>query len=239
VPNVVEVCLSPLLLANFSVAERTVVVVDILRATSVITTALAEGMTAVYPVATIEQAHQLRHRHPEALLGGERNSRRIYNFDLDNSPLTYRSHKGRTVIFTTTNGTRALWMTRQAKEVIIGSFLNLGSVARYLQRRGGPVLIFCAGRHGQINLEDSLFAGALVEQIRASHRLANDAAHLVRDFYRLHRSQIEEVLRQATHGQRLIEGSYEEDVRYVAQIDRYDVVPRFAHGKITLVDTSR
>ncbi len=232
--NLVEVCLSPLLLANFSLSNKTVVVVDILRATSVITTALAEGMTAIYPVETVEEAHRLQQRRPTALLGGERHSRRIADFDLDNSPLAYHGLAGREVIFTTTNGTRALWMSKDAEEVIIGSFLNLGAVARYLSRSPRPVLIFCAGRKNHVNIEDTLFAGALVERLSETHAPANDAARIARDFYRLHRTHLEGALREAAHARRLMEQSYAKDIQYVAQVDQYDVVPRFADGRIVL-----
>ncbi len=230
----IEVCLSPLLLTNFSLSGKTVVVVDIFRATSVITTALGEGVKAIYPVQTVEEAQALHRQDPATMLGGERNSERIERFHLDNSPLSYRDLAGKRVVLTTTNGTRALAMARAggAEEVLVGSFLNLGAVAAYLRAGKRRVLVFCAGRKGAVNLEDSLFAGALVDALNESHQPANDAALMCRSLFRHHRDELEETLRTASHGQRLIRKSYGPDIAHAVQIDRYPIVPIYVNGKI-------
>ncbi len=234
---IVEVCLSPLLLANFSVKEKTVVVADIFRATSVITTALGEGVRAIYPVETVEEARTLHQQNPEWMMGGERNSEPIEAFHLDNSPLSYRDISGKNVILTTTNGTRALAMARQqgARKVLVGSFHNLSALIDYLAHDPADILVFCAGRKNAVNIEDSLFAGALVNGLRTSHRPGNDAALLTRDFFRHHQDDLQSILHQASHGKRLMKKSYGNDIIHAADLDRYPIIPIYVNGKIVVL----
>lgn len=146
-----------------------VVAIDILRASSTISTALANGAESVIPCEQVEQAYQIREQFPEdsTILGGERNGVIIDGFDLGNSPGDYSSNQvsGKKVLFTTTNGTRAIHRCRKAKAVFIGSFLNLSAVARKLRQYTEPIHLVCAGTDGRITTEDCLFAGAIAEEL--------------------------------------------------------------------------
>jgi 2-phosphosulfolactate phosphatase len=159
-----SVHLLPDLVDESELAGATVVVIDVLRATTTITYALAAGAREVVPCLEIEDARQATRRFlsGEALLGGERGGVKIEGFDLGNSPEEYTSEvvKGRSVVFTTTNGTRAMMRCRKAKRVLIGSFVNLTAVQEAIEAEDN-VAILCAGTDGQITYEDVLAAGAI------------------------------------------------------------------------------
>ncbi len=146
------------------------VVIDILRATSTMTTALFHGASEVVPCRSIEEAHQLRVSDPsgKVVLGGERGGVRIPGFDLGNSPASYDSQTigGRRLGFTTTNGTRALLNCLNARKILTGSFLNLSAILHVLQNERRPVHLVCAGTDGFVTGEDVLFAGAVVWRLK-------------------------------------------------------------------------
>src|SRR5476649_356530 len=148
------------------------VVFDVLRATSTFATALHNGAKEIIPVAEISEALEIKKARPEVLLGGERNGVKIcangIDFDLGNSPREYTPEKvrGKTIVSTTTNGTRALRACAGAKMVFAASFLNLGATAEFLRRKKiAEVLIVCAGTGENAALEDTLAAGALCEML--------------------------------------------------------------------------
>lgn len=143
------------------------VVFDVLRATTTITTALANGCQRIIPVAQVEQARELAAKHPTALLGGERGAVKLPGFALGNSPLEYTSQRvaGKNIILTTTNGTGAIVQAaRQAPVVLIGCLLNARAVAKRLVHYN-QVLLLCAGTRGQFSLEDSLAAGWVIKEL--------------------------------------------------------------------------
>src|SRR5438876_5276355 len=173
------------------------VVLDILRATTTMMTALANGAEAVIPVTEIPEALAIREERPDVLLAGERNGLRIradqtggIDFDFGNSPREFLPEKvrGRTIVMTTTNGTRALRACAHAQSVLIGSFLNLRAIVNWLRRELPPHLILvCAGTHNQAALEDTLAAGALCERLwpyYAAGQVA-DSAEISRRIYPL------------------------------------------------------
>jgi 2-phosphosulfolactate phosphatase len=152
-------------------AGGVVVVIDVLRASTTICHALAAGARAVIPCLEVEEARQLAAQFPpgEAVLGGERKGLRIEGFDLGNSPSEYTPATvgGKTVIFTTTNGTRAMTQCRGAARVLIGTFVNLSAVYWEISQArtcGEPVHLLCAGTRRQLTAEDVLFAGALARR---------------------------------------------------------------------------
>jgi 2-phosphosulfolactate phosphatase len=158
----------PQLVAPEALAGGTVVVIDVLRATSTITYALAAGARRVVPCGEIDEARRIAAGLPEGgtLLGGERGGLAIEGFDLGNSPCEYTLQRvaGRTIVFTTTNGTRAMLHCRQAERVLLGAFVNLGAVVERL-RSADRVHLLCAGTEGEISLEDVLAAGAIVNRL--------------------------------------------------------------------------
>jgi 2-phosphosulfolactate phosphatase len=246
---VLNVHLLPDLVAPSALAGRTVVVIDVLRATTTICHALAAGARAVVPCLEIDEARakaeELGRAH--VVLGGERRGLKIEGFDLGNSPTEYTQSTvgGRTVVFTTTNGTRAMRHSAQAAEILIGSFANLTAVVDVLDTRDEIDLV-CAGTGGAITAEDALFAGAVVERLTETviggtrkPRELNDQARLARDAWRTLEgsdSSRAAALRECQGGRNLIAEGFDDDIDTAAKIDTFDFVPRLnlATGEITL-----
>ncbi len=236
----VEVLFSPAdfgALASRDLSGTVCVVFDILRATSTMVTALANGAEAVVPVLDIAEALALRHRRPEVLLGGERGGRRIgrdltggVEFDLGNSPREYTPERvrGKTIVSTTTNGTRALRACAGAKAVLAGSFLNLGATAAWLEHhRGERLLLVCSGTHEEPAWEDTLAAGALWERLREQFAVADagDSVWLAHQIFLGAREDLIGSMRFSSNGQRLLAGpELADDVPLCLCIDTYDLV---------------
>src|SRR5688572_19988934 len=157
----IDVCLSPEMMHLYNVQDRTVVVVDILRATSCMTTAFAYGVSVIAPFSHLEDCLAMK---PKGYFtAGERDGKKVDGFDFGNSPFEYmdKTLEGQKIAFTTTNGTLAIAKSDGAKEIVIGSFLNLSAVESHLRKNDHDILVLCAGWKGKVNLEDTLFAGAL------------------------------------------------------------------------------
>jgi 2-phosphosulfolactate phosphatase len=196
--------------------RRTVCVVfDVLRATSSMVTALGNGAAAIIPAAEIAEALQVRQQRPEVLLAGERDGVRILAsqtgsvpFDLGNSPreFTREAVAGRTIVMTTTNGTRALRACAKARKVLLGSFLNLGATADFLSKtKPESLLLVCSGTFEQAAAEDALGAGALCDLLWDNYAAGAvaDSAFMVRSLYELAKSDLTEALFQTRNGRRL------------------------------------
>ncbi len=218
-------------LAGRDLSGTTCVVFDVLRATSTMLTALHNGATAVVPVATIAEAVARRRALPDALLAGERDGRRIgaalsggVEFDLGNSPREFTAGRvhGRTILMTTTNGTRALRACAGARRILLGGFVNLASVAALLAQEGGDVLVVCSGTYEEASFEDTLGAGALCDRLLAgdSWRCA-DSASIARELFRRHRADLTGAMQLARNGRRLLAmPDLAEDVALCLAVDR-------------------
>jgi 2-phosphosulfolactate phosphatase len=214
-----EVLFTPAELAalpNRDLGGTVCVVFDILRATSTIVTALANGAGAVIPVEEISEARAWRERQPGVLLAGERQGVKIRggrsgepDFDLGNSPREFTPEivRGRTIVTTTTNGTRALRVCRKASVILVGSFLNLGATARRLRQLAPKnLLLVCSGTGEQAALEDALAAGALCELLEADFaggRTA-DSAQMARELHRKLGGDLPGAMRLSANGRRLL-----------------------------------
>lgn len=227
--------LLPGLVTPEELAGSTVVVVDILRATTTIAYALAAGAAKVVPLLEVDRALAMKSEIGAAgVLGGERGGKKIPGFDLGNSPGEYTRNSvgGKTVLFTTTNGTRALEMCRQASRVLLGSFANFSSVCREVAELE-RLDILCAGTDSQITREDVLFAGAVIDDLhrRGGTVLTNDQADIACDAWRAATldfggpKPLAEFLRASTGGRNLIEIGHERDIEIAAQIDKFEVLP--------------
>ena len=217
-------------LARTDLSQTTCVVFDILRATSSMITALANGAEQILPVATIEEALAAKAEHPEALLCGERNGLRITatqtggtEFDLGNSPREYTAEvvAGKTIITTTTNGTRALPACANAEHTLVASFLNLTATTDYLRTaKPSQLVIVCGGTYEEAALEDTLAAGAIAESVWDLFDECDDASQAARLLFAL--APVEETLPQAKNAQRLLSlPDLAEDVEHCLQSDRY------------------
>jgi 2-phosphosulfolactate phosphatase len=222
-----------------SLSKQTVVVIDILRATSVMVHAFSQGVLEIIPVATVEEAVKLAKHFPQGtpLLGGERGSKKIEGFDLGNSPREYVREKleGKRLILTTTNGTKAFHSVSSGREVMAGSFFNIGAIGRRCLDLGQDLLIFPSGDEGRFSLEDTVCGGMLIDHILNRGKgpvTLTDANQSAFILYQRFRENLVEAFRLSTHGRDLIERGFEEDLAYCAQIDITDIVPTFRDGVI-------
>jgi len=222
-----------------TLSRRTIVVIDILRATSVIIQALSQGAMEVIPVATVEEAFQVAKNFPQGttLLGGERGSKKIKGFDLGNSPREYVREKveGKRVILTTTNGTKAFHSVSSGREVIAGSFFNIGATAKWCLDLNRDILLFPSGDGGSFSLEDTVCGGMLIDQfikIGGKSVALTDAAQSAHILYQRFENNLIEAFHVSCHGKDLVAKGFEDDLAYCAQIDITDIVPTFRDGVI-------
>jgi 2-phosphosulfolactate phosphatase len=230
----IDVCLSPELMHLYSVEDKSVVIVDILRATSSIITAFAHGIESIYPVAKLEDCRLMKGKG--YLIAGERDGEKVADFDLGNSPFEYMvdNLKGKQIAFTTTNGTQAIAKSIGAKEIIIGAFLNLSAVADHLLKSNNDILIVCAGWKGKVNLEDTVFAGALVEKIKDQFTLACDAPLAALHVYLCAKGDLVNFLSASSHVKRLNKLNIHDDMKFCLTIDKFKLVPKLEGGVLRL-----
>ncbi|MGH7953882.1 MAG: 2-phosphosulfolactate phosphatase [Limisphaerales bacterium] len=208
----IEVILTPSelpALAKRDLRETVCVVFDVLRATSTFVTALRNGAKAIIPVSKISEALAIKKKQPEVLLGGERHGVKIradgIDFDLGNSPREYAREKvaGKTIVSTTTNGTRALRAGVGAKMILAASFLNLSATAKFLQKESAAnILLVCAGTRENAALEDILAAGALVGLLGEQNELS-DSARLALHAYANAKSNLNDAIFDSENARRV------------------------------------
>ncbi len=239
-PTTLEVLFAP---AEFAVlpqrdlGQTVCVVFDILRATSAMMTALANGAAEILPVAEIAEALAVRRQRPDVLLGGERNGLRIRadqtggaDFDLGNSPLEFTPARvrGKTIIMTTTNGTRALRACRGARAAVIASFFNLQAVAAWIEKETPEhLLLVCSGTLDQVSYEDVLAAGALCELIWPRYRSGKvaDSAQIARQIHGLEQQDLLGAMQDTRNGRRLLAiPELRDDVAFCAQRETLNFV---------------
>ncbi len=242
----VYVHLLPKLFEPESLRGGVAVVIDVLRASTTIIHALAAGAGQVIPCGEVETALQLAGQFSPGtvLLGGERHGKIITGFDLDNSPLKYTSEvlAGKTLIFTTTNGTRALECCQLADRILIGAFVNRQAVIDAAHADGRPWHLVCAGTDGFVSSEDVLFAGAIAEAIRGRQlnpSVPDDETQLALALWQsagAQASQIHQILRDSRGGLNLIELGFDADIARAATCDIFDIAPEmdFATRLITV-----
>jgi 2-phosphosulfolactate phosphatase len=221
----IEVCLSPELIQLYPLQNSIVVVVDIFRATSCMVTAFAHGVKSIIPVASVDECEQYRAKG--YLAAAERDAHKVPGFDLDNSPFSYMAPNlaGKTIAMTTTNGTLAITKSKGAVKVIVGSFLNLNTVAEYLKTQPNNVLILCAGWKGKPNMEDSLFAGALIETLKDEYAIDDDTTIIAQKLYNLKRNNLLIAVANSSHVRRLERLGIEKDIAFCLEKNQYDVLP--------------
>ncbi|MEX2582641.1 MAG: 2-phosphosulfolactate phosphatase [Gemmatimonadota bacterium] len=236
-----DVILTPGEVAPAALSGRTVVVLDILRASTTIVQALSVGAKSVFPVASIEDALRLANTfgRDEVLLAGERRCLPIEGFDLGNSPLEYTPENvaGKILVMTTTNGTAAMALTTSAAKVFIGSMLNLGAVIDELIRLEAEPVFLCAGREKHFSLEDAACAGqfaATLMKERPGEWVLNDGAHaaltLAREF-----GTGQELFELAAGGRAIIEAGLTGDLAFCARVDVHDIVPVLQDRNVTIL----
>jgi 2-phosphosulfolactate phosphatase len=237
-----DVLLTPGELMPGDIAERTVVVIDVLRASSTIVQALAAGAKALFPVASIEEALRLANTlgRDEVLLCGERKSLPIEGFDLGNSPGEFTAGRvgGKTLVMSTTNGTGAMMAAAAASRVVVGSFLNLQAVVDELARTGAEPVFLCSGRETKFGLEDAVCAGRMAQALMDAAGPApgwelNDGAlaalALAGRF-----DDLEALFAQVGAGRQIADAGLGDDLAFCARVDQHDVIPVLHDRQISL-----
>lgn len=221
----IQVCLTPALLPLYDLTNSIVVVIDIFRATSSICYGIENGAEAIIPVASVEECRSYGN---DCLLAAERDGKVVDGFDFGNSPFSYTAEKvkGKTIVLTTTNGTHAIDESKKtAHQVIIGSFLNLDAVCNYLKTQPQDVLLLCAGWKKKFNLEDTLFAGAVVHQLKPENYFLDDSSIAAEDLYILAQGDLEAYTAKTSHSERLKKLGIEEDIKFCLNVNTVTSIP--------------
>lgn len=226
--HTVEVCFSPRLFEEIERGENEIVVlVDILRASTSVCSAIANGATSILPVATIEAARELKKQG--FLVASEQDGVKVDFADFDNSSFSFTPRKvyGKTIAYCTTNGTHALSLAGRASLVAIGAFINLSALKIWLIQQQQPVIILCSGWKNRFCLEDALFAGALADQLLESDSFWTqcDSTLAAMDLWCMARTDVLSYINKASHYQRLKQLALDDVVPYSFRIDQTDVVP--------------
>jgi len=238
----IDVFFSPTGLDDLSMRGRNVVIIDVLRASTTICTALRNGAREVIPTPDIESATKISANlsSDSRLLGGERQGKKIDGFDLGNSPLEYTLEKvgGKTIVFTTTNGAGAIYKCRYASMALVGTFVNVSAIVRTMVDIGGTWTILCSGREGAFSVEDATCAGMMISEVQSEvlRRIpredkpsakveTGDAGLTAAVLYKKFRRSILEMIKKSEHGKYLISIGFSEDLKFCAQIDGVPVIP--------------
>jgi 2-phosphosulfolactate phosphatase len=223
----VEVCFSPALYSYFENPKAITVVVDILRASSAICTAFMNGVERIIPVGTIEEARAMKEKG--YMVAAERDGIVRDFADFGNSPFNFTSERvnGRHIVYSTTNGTQAIQLASSSSEVIVGSFLNLSAIVDHLIESKRDVLILCAGWKSKFNLEDTLFAGAVVDRLLAhgDYQTICDSSLAAQDLWTIARDDLVGYIEKAAQRHRLKLNQLDDVIEYCHTIDLTKAIP--------------
>ncbi len=231
--------LSPALLHLYDVSNTVVVVIDVLRATSTIATALYNGAKEVIPVDSVERCIELG-KKLACITAGERDGQVAPGLQYGNSSFEYPGDfiGGKTLVLTTTNGTKLLHMAlaKGAREIITGSFLNLTSVCQHLRQINKDVILACAAWKDKLNMEDTLFAGAVISEIKEHFVINCDASHIAENLYNIAKEDLYEFMKknEASHYHRLTNFGLEKDIRHCLTPDLANILPEYMNGKLII-----
>lgn len=229
--------LSPRLLDLYDISNTVVVIIDVFRATSTIATALYNGAAKVLPVDNVPRCIELG-KITGGITAGERDGKVVEGLQHGNSPAEYpRSFiEGKTLVLTTTNGTKLLHMAleRGASEVITGSFPNLTAVCNYLVKANKNVILGCSAWKDKFNLEDTLFAGAVIQRIKEHFTIHCDSSLMAENLYTLHQQDMNSFIRKTTHWHRLAAYGLEKDLEYCVTPDVANVLPVYDNGALVV-----
>ncbi len=229
-------CLSPALLHLYELNNSIVVIIDVFRATSTIASVLYNGARCVIPVDTVPKAIDIS-KSIGGIAAGERDGQIAEGLQHGNSPLEYSREfiEGKTLVLTTTNGTRLLHMALEkgADTIISGSFPNLSAVCDYLVSENKTVILGCAGWKDRFNLEDTLFAGAVINKVKKHFTIHCDSSLMAENMYVKNKSNLMKFIPQLTHYHRLVERfGLIEDIKFCLTNDIANVLPVYKEGKL-------
>jgi 2-phosphosulfolactate phosphatase len=227
--------LTPSLLDLYEVNDSIVVIINVFRATSTMATALYNGASKIIPVDSAELCIEMG-KQTGGITAGERDGKIIPGLSYGNSPSEYpRSFiENKTLVITTTNGTKLLHMALKqgAKEVITGSFPNLSKVVRFLKEQNANIILGCSGWKNRFNIEDTLFAGAVIEEIKDQFTIHCDSSYMANNLYNMHKADMPNYIKTLTHWHRLAAYGLEEDMLYCVTKDIAPSLPIFKSGAL-------
>ncbi len=223
----IDICLSPALYPFCAKENDTVIVVDIFRASTTMCMALANGASAIIPVAGVNEAK--RYKAGGFLVGAERNARKMDFADFGNSPFDYtrESVSGKDIVFTTTNGTQAIDVARDASHLFVGAFSNISALMEKCLQIGERTVVLCAGWNNHVNIEDTLFGGAFVDKLMEERDVVfeSDTVRMALDLWRLAKENPLDFVKSSDHYKRLVRNNAEGDAAFCFQQNTISVVP--------------
>ena len=223
----IEVCFTPNLYPLHIEDFQVVVVIDVLRATSAICTAFHYGIEKIIPVSTLDEA--IEYREKGYLVAAERKGKVVSGFDYGNSPFTYMNKeiKGKTLVLTTTNGTKAINVAKNVDHLIIGSLLNLDALCNYIKKLNKNVLLLGSGWQNKFCLEDTICAGAIADQLLSSNNFISesDSSVAAKYLYKSARDNYFGYLKASSHRKRLNKLNLNRDIKYCLTPNQTNVVP--------------
>jgi 2-phosphosulfolactate phosphatase len=240
----IDVCFDPFELDELELRGKNIVVIDVLRSSTTIAVALNNGAREIIPVESIENAVKISGSlfGDVTLRGGERNGKIIQGFNLGNSPLEYTEAtvKGKSIIFCTTNGSVAMYKSRFAQNLAIGSFVNISTVIDFIKELNQDFLIICAGRANTVSnfsLEDTVCAGMIVHKLSAAKELkleVTDSSLASQSLYKTYGKSLLKLMKNTEHGKYLVEIGFIEDIKVAASVDSYPILPVLSGNVIKL-----
>jgi 2-phosphosulfolactate phosphatase len=237
----ISTVLSPALLQLYDLKDAVVVIIDVFRATSTVATALYNGASRVIPVSAVDDCKRIGSEIENAVTAGERDGKVIEGLQYGNSPAEYHKQfiTGKTLVLTTTNGTKLLHMAlaKGAIEVITGAFVNLSAVCTHLLEQEKNVILACSGWKDLFNLEDTLFAGAVLSQINQHFTIHCDASLMAQTMYQLHKNDMHNFIKNTTHYHRLAAYGLQKDLEYCVTPDIANVLPVYHNGDLVVLNS--
>ena len=228
----IEVCFSPAMYSLHHKSEAIVVIVDILRATSAICTAFMNGVKEIIPVGDAELARDFKKRG--FLVAAERDGLVLEFADFGNSPFNFTSERvgGKQIVYSTTNGTKAIELANGCAEIIIGSYLNLSALSKWLIQENKDVVIFCSGWKNRYSLEDSIFAGALVEKLLEGGGFETicDSANASLDLWKVAKIDLHGYSLKVAQKARLAKNGLDDVFEFCHTLDQTDIIPLLKDG---------
>ena len=240
----IDVRFDPFELDELELRGKNIIVIDVLRSSTTITIALSNGAREIIPVESIENAVKISGSlfGDVTLRGGERNGKMIQGFNLGNSPLEYTEPtvKGKSIIFCTTNGSVAMYKSRFAQNLAVGSFVNMSRVIEFMKEVNSDFLLICSGRanaFSNFSLEDAVCAGMMVQALAGGKGLPlelTDSASAAQALFKTYGRSLLKMMKNTEHGRYLIEIGYLEDIKTAAAVDSYPVLPVLGGNVIKL-----
>lgn len=236
-----DVLFSPVQADELFFTGKTTVVIDVLRASSTIITALTNGAKEIVPVGTIEFAVKVSGGifGGQTLLGGERNTKKIEGFALGNSPSEYTTDivSGKSIVFYSTNGSRAIVKAKYSTNLFVCSFNNLNALSKHLKKLSEDVIILCSGNNNLFSLEDSVCAGMLINELVAVNKKVEltDSSISAIALFKSFGKNIFKMLSETDHGRLLIENGFKDDLKACAELDNTEVIPFYSSNVLKVL----